>query len=86
MLEVVGGLLIVIGLFTRPVALVLVVEMLTAMTIAHLPRGGAPVQNGAELPMLYALIFAFLAANGAGRVSVDASLTRRAGADRGRPV
>ena len=38
-LEVFGGLLIVLGLFTRPVALVLVVEMLSAYVIAHLPRG-----------------------------------------------
>ena len=73
LLELVGGLLIVVGLFTRPVAAVLVLEMLAAIVIAHLPRGINPLQNGAELPLLYALIFAFFAANGAGPASVDAS-------------
>ena len=70
-LETFGGLLIVIGLLTRPVALVLMLEMLAAFFIAHLPRGGAPIQNGGELPLLFALIFAFFATNGAGPYSVD---------------
>ena len=65
-----------VGLFTRPVAAILALQMLAAIVIAHLPRGGAPIQNGAELPLLYALIFIFLAASGAGAVSVDAELRR----------
>src|SRR5688572_30398096 len=60
-LELVGGLLIVLGLFTRPVALILAAEMLVAYVIAHLPRGMVPLQNGGELALLYALIFIFLA-------------------------
>jgi putative oxidoreductase len=76
-LETFGGLLIVIGLLTRPVALVLMLEMLAAFFIAHLPRGGAPIQNGGELPLLFALVFAFLATNGAGPYSVDQRGTRR---------
>jgi putative oxidoreductase len=60
-LELVGGLLLVLGLFTRPVALVLAGEMLVAYVIAHLPRGMVPLQNGGELALLYALIFVFLA-------------------------
>jgi putative oxidoreductase len=60
-LEVVGGVLLVLGLFTRPVALVLAGEMLIAYVIAHLPRGVSPLQNGGEVALLYALIFVFLA-------------------------
>jgi putative oxidoreductase len=71
-LEVGGGLLLVLGLFVRPVAVVLLVEMIAAYVIAHLPQGPVPVQNGGELSLLYALIFLFLAARGAGPVSVDA--------------
>jgi putative oxidoreductase len=70
-LETVGGALLVLGLFTRAVAAILLVEMLVAFTLVHLPRGGLPLQNGGELPLLYALIFAYFAANGAGGVSVD---------------
>jgi putative oxidoreductase len=77
-LETFGGLLIVIGLLTRPVALVLMLEMLAAFFIAHLPRGGAPIENGGELPLLYVLIFAFLATNGPGPYSVDQRGVRRA--------
>jgi putative oxidoreductase len=60
-LELVGGLLLVLGVFTRPVALILGGEMLVAYVIAHLPRGPVPLQNGGELALLYALIFLFLA-------------------------
>jgi putative oxidoreductase len=70
-LEFFGGILLVIGLATRPVAGVLLLEMLAAYAIAHLPRGAVPVQNGGELALLYALIFAFLAVAGAGPFSVD---------------
>jgi putative oxidoreductase len=75
-LEVAGGVLLALGLWTRPVAFVLLGQMLVAFLIAHLPRGGWPIQNGGELPLLFALVFAFLAAAGAGPVSVDA-LARR---------
>lgn len=73
-LELVGGFLIVIGLLTRPVALVLAVEMVAAYFIAHAARAPWPVQNGGELALLYALIFAFIAANGAGWWSADRAL------------
>ena len=76
-LEAFGGPLIVIGLLTRPVALVLMLEMVAAFAIAHLPRGGAPIQNGGELPLLFALVWAFFAANGAGPYSVDQRRTGR---------
>lgn len=76
LLEVVGGAFLILGLWTRPVALVLAIEMLAAFVITHLPRGGWPIQNGGELPLLYALVFLFLAAWGGGPLSVDARLTR----------
>ena len=75
-LELGGGLLLVVGLFVRPVALVLFVEMIAAYVIAHLPQGPIPVQNGGEMALLYALIFLFLAARGAGPASVDAKQGR----------
>jgi putative oxidoreductase len=75
-LETFGGFLILVGLFTRPVALVLALEMLIAFFQAHLPRGGMPVQNQGEIPLLYMLVWLFLAGNGAGPASLDA---RRAG-------
>jgi putative oxidoreductase len=71
-LELVGGLLVILGLFVRPVALILAGEMIVAYVRSHLPQGGIPIENGGELALLYALIFVFLAARGAGPVSVDA--------------
>jgi putative oxidoreductase len=79
-LEFFGGLLIVLGLLTRPVALLLAAEMVIAFSQAHLPRGGFPIQNMGELPLLYLLLFLVLSGTGPGPVSVDALLGRtRAG-------
>jgi putative oxidoreductase len=71
-LETVGGPLLLLGLFVRPVALILTIEMIVAYVLRHMPQGGAPIQNGGELALLYALVFFFLAARGAGPLSVDA--------------
>lgn len=76
-LEFFGGLLIVLGLFTRPVAAILTIEMLAAYVIAHMPQGGFPIQNGGELALLYALVWAFLATNGAGPAGLDQRMGRR---------
>jgi putative oxidoreductase len=76
-LEFFGGLLIVLGLFTRPVALLVAAQMVTAHFMAHQPRGGFPMQNGGELALLFALVFVFLFANGSGPVSVDGWWSRR---------
>jgi len=70
-LELIGGSLIILGLLTRPVAAVLVVEMMVAYFQMHLPRGGWPIANQGELALLYGAIFVFLAGNGAGPLSVD---------------
>lgn len=69
-LEVVGGALLIVGLFTRPVALVLMLQVIAAYFIAHLPQGGWPIQNGGEPALLFALIFASFAVRGAGAVSL----------------
>jgi putative oxidoreductase len=70
-MELAGGVLLIVGFLTRPVAAVLLAEMIVAFFYAHFPMGGWPVQNFGEIPLIYACIFAFLAANGAGPFSVD---------------
>ena len=75
-LETFGGLLLVLGLFTRPVALVLALEMLVAYFQFHFPRGGMPIENQGELPLLFMLVWLFLAGNGAGPASLDARRAR----------
>ncbi|HEX2638440.1 MAG TPA: DoxX family protein [Gemmatimonadales bacterium] len=70
-LETFGGLLLLLGLFTRPVAFLVAGEMLAAFFQAHLPKGGVPLQNGGEVPLLYMLVFLFLLGNGAGPASLD---------------
>jgi putative oxidoreductase len=77
-LELAGGVLLVLGLWTRPVAFVLLGQMLVAFLVAHLPSGGWPIENGGEIPLLFALVFTFLAAAGAGPSSVDALAGRPA--------
>lgn len=71
-LELVGGVLILLGLFTSPAAFILSGEMAFAYFRAHSPRGFLPIQNGGELAVLYCFIFLYLAAGGAGPLSLDA--------------
>ncbi len=75
-LELVGGALIVIGLFTRPVAFVLSGMMAIGYFMAHAPNGLYPALNGGEPAMLYCFIFLYLAAAGGGVWSVDATRNR----------
>jgi putative oxidoreductase len=75
-LETGGGLLLILGLLTRPVAFVLLAEMLYAFLTVHAPKGGVPLQNGGELALLYAIIFTFLGTNGSGPLSLDRVLFR----------
>jgi len=72
-LELVGGALILIGLFTRPVAFVLSGFCAVAYFMVHFPQGFFPVANGGEPAMLYCFIFLYLAAAGGGAWSADAS-------------
>ena len=74
-LELVGGFLLLIGLFTRPTAFVLSGFMAVAYFMAHASKGGVltPLLNGGELAVLYSFIFLLLSVSGAGRWSVDAA-------------
>lgn len=76
-LEFFGGALIVVGLLTRPVALVLAAEMLVAYLRVHWPQGFWPIANRGELALLYFFAWTFLAANGGGAFSVDGWLRLR---------
>jgi putative oxidoreductase len=76
-IEVVGGALIALGLFTRPVAFVAAGEMAFAYFIGHFPRGFWPVQNQGQPAVLFCFIFLFFAAAGAGPFSLDSVLRRR---------
>ena len=80
-LELFGGFLIVIGLFTRVVAFVLSGEMAWAYWMVHVAHGGLiPIYNRGEFAALLCFVFLFLAFNGAGAWSVDARRERRRGA------
>jgi putative oxidoreductase len=77
-LELVGGVLLLIGLFTRPVAFVLCGEMAFAYFMGHAGQGNVlvPMLNRGELAVLYCFVFLFFAAAGAGAWSVDAARKR----------
>ena len=75
LLELIGGFFVLLGLFTRPVALLLSGEMAVAYFMAHAPQGFFPIANGGEAAVLYCFIFLLIAAAGPGPVSVD-TLTR----------
>lgn len=75
-LELIGGTLIVLGLFTRPVAFVLSGLSAAAYFIAHFPQGFFPAANGGEAAMLYCFIFLYLAAAGGGVWSADAARSK----------
>src|SRR5687768_16447058 len=78
-LEVFGGALIVAGLFTRPVAFLLAVEMAVAYFQAHAARGFWPILNGGESAALFCFIFLYLFAAGAGPYSLDNVIRTRRG-------
>lgn len=71
-LELIGGIAIVLGLFTRPVAFALSGQMAVAYFMAHAPQGLFPILNGGELAVIYCFAFLYLAAAGAGSWSLDA--------------
>lgn len=72
LIETIGGVLIFLGLFTRPVAFILSGEMAVAYFLVHAPRGILPLRNGGELAVVYCFLFLFLATAGGGAFSVDA--------------
>jgi len=76
-LELIGGMLIVLGLFTRPTAFVLSGLMAFAYFLVHAPVSFFPVVNRGEPAVLLCFVFLYLSAAGAGEYSVDALLNRR---------
>ena len=76
LLEVAGGILIILGLFTRVVAFILSGEMAVAYWQFHFPNGDWPIQNHGESAVLSCFIFLFLAAYGAGKWSLDSLLRK----------
>jgi putative oxidoreductase len=77
LLELLGGVLLVLGLFTRPVAFVLCGEMAVAYFIGHAHRCFWPILNGGELAVLYCFVFLYLAVAGPGSVSLDRVLRKK---------
>jgi putative oxidoreductase len=71
-IELVGGVLVMVGLATRLMAFICSGEMAFAYFMVHQPRGTWPVQNGGELAVLYCFAFLYIAARGAGIWSLDA--------------
>ena len=76
-LELVGGALVLIGFLTRPVAFILSGEMAVAYFMVHAKSGFWPIQNKGEIAVLYCFVFLYLAAAGAGPLSIDSLLGGR---------
>ncbi len=75
-LELVGGALIVLGLFTRPAAFIVSGEMAVAYFMAHAPQGFWPILNHGEPAIYYCFLWLYFSAAGAGAWSLDARLGR----------
>jgi putative oxidoreductase len=76
-IELVGGLLVVLGLLTRPVALIMAGEMAFAYFVSHAPHGFFPILNRGDSAILYCFVFFYLAFAGAGPLSLDAVISRK---------
>lgn len=85
LLEVVGGPLMFVGLFTRPVAFVLAGEMAVAYFLGHAPQGFWTVLNGGAPAVLFCFVWLYLSAAGPGPWSIDALLRGRTGGGAPRP-
>ena len=71
LIELIGGFLLAIGLFTRPVAFVLAGDVAVAYFMAHAPRGFFPLLNGGELAIVYCFAFLYFWLAGGGNWSLD---------------
>ncbi|PYP87973.1 MAG: DoxX family protein [Blastocatellia bacterium AA13] len=78
-LEFAGGLMIMLGLFTRPVAFILSGEMAVAYWQFHAPNGTWPIQNQGLAAVLFCFVFLYMAARGAGDWSIDSWLLSKRG-------
>ena len=77
-IELIAGLLVTVGLFTRFAAFIAAGEMAVAYWMFHFPKGPWPIVNMGEAAILYCFIFLYLAAAGAGAWSIDEARTRNA--------
>jgi putative oxidoreductase len=75
-IELIGGLLFAVGLFTRPVAFVLAGDVAVAYFMAHAPKGFFPLLNGGELAIVYCFVFLYFWLAGGGEWSLDRLLAR----------
>jgi putative oxidoreductase len=78
LIEIVGSLLLLVGLFTRPAAFIMSGEMAVAYFMAHAPQGFFPVLNQGELAVLYCFVFLFFAIAGGGSWSLDRQIMKSA--------
>ena len=76
-LEIIGGALLTLGLFTRPVAFILSGQMAVAYFLAHAPKSFYPAVNMGEGAILFSFIFLYLAFAGGGEWSLDAQVRKR---------
>ena len=77
-LELVGGALLVLGLFTRPVAFILSGMVAVAYFVAHAPNAFYPILNGGELAIVYCFLLLYIAAAGGGSLSLDNAIRSEA--------
>jgi len=77
LIEVIGGLLLAVGLMSRLTAFVLAGNMAVAYFMAHAPKGFFPLANGGDAAVLFCFVFLALFVAGPGRWSVDESLRRQ---------
>jgi putative oxidoreductase len=75
-IELVGGVLILLGLFTRVVAFILSGDMAAAYFMAHAPKDFFPMLNGGDAAILYCFVFLYLVFAGGGRWSIDEAVGR----------
>jgi putative oxidoreductase len=75
-LELVGGALLILGLFTQPVAFILSGEMAVAYFMVHAPRSFFPLINGGSLAIIYCFACLYLSTAGGGPWSVDATMKK----------
>jgi putative oxidoreductase len=75
-LELVGGALLILGLFTQPVAFILSGEMAVAYFMVHAPRGFFPLVNGGSLAIIYCFACLYLSTAGGGPWSIDAAMKK----------
>jgi len=77
-IELVGGILLVLGLLTRVAAFICSGEMAFAYFMAHNPKGMYPINNGGDLAIMFCFVFLFLVFAGPGPIALDALMKKRA--------